>query len=43
MRHFGVGLFELLIIGMVMLLIFGGRLPSAMQSLSNGFQQLRCN
>jgi hypothetical protein len=43
MRYFGIGPFELLIIGMLVLLIFGSRLPSVMQSLSNGLQQLRCN
>ena len=38
---FGVGPIELLIIGVVILLLFGNRLPSVMRSLGQGMVEFK--
>lgn len=38
---FGVGPLELLIIGLVILLLFGNRLPSVMRSLGQGMVEFK--
>jgi len=38
---FGVGPFELLILGVIILLLFGNRLPSVMRSLGQGLVEFK--
>ncbi|QDU25666.1 twin arginine translocase protein A [Anatilimnocola aggregata] len=38
---FGIGTTELIVVGIVVLLLFGTRLPMAMKSLGQGFKQFK--
>ena len=38
---FGLGTTELLVLGLVVLLLFGSRLPSAMRSLGRGMNEFK--
>jgi len=38
---FGIGHLELLVVGVVMLLLFGNRLPSVMRSLGSGLAEFK--
>lgn len=38
---FGVGPLELVIVGLIVLLLFGGRLPSVMRSLGQGMLEFK--
>jgi sec-independent protein translocase protein TatA len=38
---FGIGTTELVVIGIVVLVLFGSRLPTAMKSLGQGFKQFK--
>ncbi len=37
----GIGPFELLVVGLVFLLLFGSRLPSVMRNLGHGFKEFK--
>ncbi len=38
---FGIGTTELVVVGIVVLILFGSRLPVAMKSLGQGFRQFK--
>ena len=38
---FGIGTTELIVVGIVVLVLFGNRLPSTMFSLGQGFKKLK--
>jgi sec-independent protein translocase protein TatA len=41
LAFFGAGPWEILIIGMVVLLLFGNRLPSVMRSMGQGLMEFK--